>query len=135
MQQHPDIKQLLQIVTEFLRSEIMPNVDGARSFHVRVAANALDIVRREVEQLNAFPVQERERLLALPGLASEGDAPDTDALYERLCDALAEGRLNETDTGLMDFLWELSLHQLAVDQPKYSGYAAGLEAWHAIRGD
>ncbi|MCC5857208.1 MAG: hypothetical protein JJT90_03565 [Ectothiorhodospiraceae bacterium] len=135
MQQHPDITQLLEVVTAFLRSEIMPNVDGARAFHARVAANALDIVRREVEQLRAFPAQERERLLALPGLAGEGDSPGAEVLYERLCDALAEGRLNETDTVVMDFLWELSLHQLAVDQPKYSGYAEGLRAWDAIRGD
>jgi hypothetical protein len=49
MQQHPDITQLLQVVTDFLRAEIMPDLDGARSFHVRVAANALDIVRRELE--------------------------------------------------------------------------------------
>ncbi len=135
MQQHPDITQLLHVVTEFLRTEIMPNVEGARSFHVRVAANALDIVRREVEQLKAFPAEERERLRTIPGLVGVDDAPDTDELYDRLCDALADGRLDENETVLMDFLWELSLHQLAVDQPNYSGYAEGLQTWRAIRGD
>jgi len=57
MQDRPTYDELLVAVERFLRDEVMPNIGGARSFHARVAANVLAIVRRELahqdEQLAA----------------------------------------------------------------------------------
>ncbi len=50
MQDRPTIDELLAAVEYFLDSEIVPNVPGARGFHGRVAANAIRIVRRELER-------------------------------------------------------------------------------------
>ena len=50
MQDRPTIDELLAAVEYFLDTEIVPNVPGARGFHGRVAANAIRIVRRELER-------------------------------------------------------------------------------------
>ena len=50
MQDRPNYDELLGAVERFLDQEIMPNVEGSRRFHARVAANVLRIVRRELER-------------------------------------------------------------------------------------
>ena len=50
MQDRPSYDELLGAVERFLEQEIMPNVEGSRRFHARVAANSLRIVRRELER-------------------------------------------------------------------------------------
>ena len=49
MQDRPSSDELLAAVERFLDSEIVPNVQGSRGFHARVAANSIRIVRREHE--------------------------------------------------------------------------------------
>ncbi len=49
MQDRPTYDELLAAVEHFLDTEIVPNVPGSRGFHARVAANAIRIVRRELE--------------------------------------------------------------------------------------
>ncbi|KKK50539.1 hypothetical protein LCGC14_3124020, partial [marine sediment metagenome] len=48
MQDRPTYDELLAAVERFLSQEIVPNTEGARRFHARVAANVLGIVRREL---------------------------------------------------------------------------------------
>jgi hypothetical protein len=48
MQDRPNQDELLAAVETFLRDDVMPNIAGARSFHARVAANVIGIVRREL---------------------------------------------------------------------------------------
>lgn len=49
MQDQPSAIELVEAVTEFLRNHAMPQLQGHAAFHARVAANALDIVKRELE--------------------------------------------------------------------------------------
>jgi hypothetical protein len=49
MQDRPTSDELLAAIERFLDDEIVPNVPGSRGFHARVAANAIRIVRRELE--------------------------------------------------------------------------------------
>lgn len=49
MQDRPTHDELLAAVERFLDVEIVPNVPGSRGFHARVAANAIRIVRRELQ--------------------------------------------------------------------------------------
>jgi hypothetical protein len=50
VQDRPTFDELLAAVEHFLDTEIVPNVPGARGFHGRVAANAIRIVRRELDR-------------------------------------------------------------------------------------
>ncbi|MBI2914031.1 MAG: hypothetical protein HYY03_08935 [Chloroflexi bacterium] len=50
MQDRPTYDELLAAVERFLDSEILPNVEGSRRFHARVATNVIRIVRRELER-------------------------------------------------------------------------------------
>jgi hypothetical protein len=68
----PDLDALLEAVVEFLRDELLGAVPEERRFHLRVAVNVLEIVRRE---LALGPEQERahrERLRAL-GVADDAE--------------------------------------------------------------
>ncbi|MFZ3034535.1 MAG: DUF6285 domain-containing protein, partial [Parvibaculum sp.] len=48
MQDQPTAIELVDIVAEFIRVHAMPQLTGHAAFHARVAANALDIVKREL---------------------------------------------------------------------------------------
>ena len=49
MQDDPKPTEVLASVAAFLRNELLPEVPPHLAFHVRVAANAVDLVRRELE--------------------------------------------------------------------------------------
>jgi len=49
MQDRPTFDELLAAIEHFLDTEIVPNVPGSRGFHARVSANAIRIIRRELE--------------------------------------------------------------------------------------
>jgi len=88
MQDRPSYDELLGAVERFLEQEIMPNVEGSRRFHARVAANSLRIVRRELER-------EEEQLAAewagLCGLLGEAERPpERAALREAIRSRTAE---------------------------------------------
>ena len=70
MQDRPTFDELLAAVEYFLDTEIVPNVPGARGFHGRVAANAIRIVRRELEREDEALAAEWAGLDALLGPAT-----------------------------------------------------------------
>jgi hypothetical protein len=93
MQDRPTYDELLAAVEYFLDTEIVPNVPGARGFHARVAANAIRIVRRELELDDEQLSAEWAGLDGLLGPAPrpEGRAALRFALRERneaLCEAI-----------------------------------------------
>lgn len=53
MQDRPTFDELLAAVEHFLDTEIVPNIPGSRGFHARVSANAIRIVRRELELVDS----------------------------------------------------------------------------------
>ena len=126
MHNQPSVDALLDIVAEFLRKEVAPRVPGHTAFHTRVAANALDIIRRELALSPASLAAERERLERLLG-----ETGDLETLNRRLCERIASGEIDATTPGLADHLWTVTLDKLAVDQPNYSSY----RAWLARQGE
>ncbi len=101
MQDRPTYDELLAAVERFLSQEIVPNSEGARRFHARVAANVLGIVRRELER-------EEEQLAAewagLDGLLSPAKPPEVraalrEALGARTADLCERIRAGEADAG------------------------------------
>ncbi len=123
MHQRPDMQDLLAAVALFLREQAMPQLPGHAAYHARVAANMVDIVRRQLQLAPAADAQEQQRLRVL--LQSEGSLAE---LNGRLCERLADGRIGLDAPGLAEHLWQTTLDKLAVDQPGYESYRRALDA-------
>lgn len=121
MHNQPSVDALLDIIAEFMRKEAAPRLPGHTAFHARVAANALDIVRRELALSPPALAAERSRLERLLG-----ETGDLETLNRHLCDRIASGEIDTSTPGLVDHLWQVTLDKLAVDQPGYSSYRAWL---------
>lgn len=113
----PSGDKLLEAVIRFLRDEVLPELDGAASFRTRVAANALDLVRREIAGKSVIATDEHERLARL--LGHDGDL---DTLNAELCSAIRDGAVTLATPGLSDHLWATTLDKLAIEQPTYATY-------------
>lgn len=117
MREQPEIDDLLQGVAEFLRQDAMPNLTGRPAFHARVAANAIDLVRRELALGPAADARETARLEALLGHGGE-----LAALNAEFCDRIRADEIGPETPGFAEHLWASTLDKLAVDQPNYGSY-------------
>lgn len=102
----PDAGELLAAVVEFLRDRLAPDVPDEHRYHLRVAVNVLEVVRRE---LALGPEQERahrERLAAL-GVADDAD----------LARRLRSGDLDAA--GVRDAVLASVVDKLLVANPRY----------------
>ncbi|HET9475909.1 MAG TPA: DUF6285 domain-containing protein [Dehalococcoidia bacterium] len=102
MQDRPSYDELLGAIETFLDREIVPNVPGSRGFHARVAANALRIVRRELEHRESQLLAEWQGLDEL--LGGEERPPTLEALAKsldernrRLAERIRGGEADEGD--------------------------------------
>ena len=123
MHQRPDPADLLAAVAIYLREQAMPQLPGHAGYLARVAANALDIVRRQLQQAPAAEAAEWLRLRAL--LQSDGPL---DELHRQLCERIATGEIGLHTPGLAEHLWQTTLDTLAVDQPGYESYRREIQA-------
>lgn len=129
-QDRPTVEELLEAVEEFLRDEAMPRLEGRASFHARVAANVVAIVRRELATGTELDGAERRGLLEL--LA--GDENGSDSLGERstkelareLCRRIRSGAMAPDEPRLREHLWETALGKLSIDNPRYRAYRRAL---------
>ena len=134
MQDLPGPPELMAAVAGFLRHDASPALarhvpgsgadpasagsnGGALAYQARVAANMLDIVRRQAALAPAADADERQRLQSL--LGRDGDLA---TLNQGLADAIASGTLTLATPGLAEHLWRSTLDKLAVDQPAYDTY-------------
>jgi len=102
MNDRPEATELLQAVENFLRQELLPSLEGHLGYQVRVAANVVGMVAREIDSEEAELDAEWTGLMDLLGEASEKPAGRTD-LRAALVDAnrvLVERiRAGEVDSG------------------------------------
>jgi hypothetical protein len=122
MQDQPAPDEILAAIAAFLRNTVILKTDPHTAFQARVAANALDLVRRQLEFGAPGEDAELKRLQALLGHA--GTLPKLNA---ELADALASGAKGLATPGVSAHLSATTLEKLRVDQPNYSGYRAALE--------
>ena len=122
MQDQPKAAALVAAVAEFLRSQALPQLDAHVAYHARVAANALDIVARELTLGPAAAEAEHGRLTAL--LGRDGTLAE---LNQALAAAIESGTLDAATPDLAAHLWATTLDKLAIDQPSYAGYRRALE--------
>jgi len=117
--------ELLRAVERFLEQEVVPQLDGPRRYHARVAANVVAIVAREIETEEAQLQSEWDHLGALLGLREQRPAA-RDALRDAVrarSQALAE-RIRRGDADAGTWRAELIAHlrrtvadKLAVSRP------------------
>jgi len=117
MQDPPTVTELLEATASFLREVAVPQLSGHASFHARVAANALDIVKRELELRPAAERDEQARLRAL--LHTDGSLDELNSLLSR---RIAAGEVSLQTPGVAEHLWATTLAKVAVDQPAYASY-------------
>ena len=121
MQDEPSPAEILAAVAAFLRDVVIPEATPHTGFQARVAANAVDLVARQIALAPAAEAAEHDRLCAL--LGRDGTLADLNAA---LAAALAAGGMSAGDPGVSAHLRATTLAKLAVDQPNYSGYLAVL---------
>jgi hypothetical protein len=122
MMDQPSMRELVDAVREFLELRAMPELKGHTAFHARVAANALAIVTRELDNAPRCAHEELGRLKGL--LRRDGSLED---LNRELCKRIRAGALTLASPGLGDHL-ELTIRdKVAIDQPGYSGLKLALE--------
>jgi hypothetical protein len=124
MQDEPTPQEILDCVTAFLRDVVASKLPPREAFDARVAANALELVRRQMAfDVTAAERDEatRQRLVQL--LGQEGSL---DELNRVLCSRIASGEIGLSNQTLMDHLWTTTLAKVAVDQPTYASYQRSL---------
>jgi hypothetical protein len=123
MQDTPTPAEVLAAVARFLKEEVAPATDGRLSFQARVAANALEMMRRHLDLAPTAEVAEHARLVEL--LHHEGDLM---ALNIELSRRLESGQADLATPGLAEHLWATTLAKMAVDQPTYAAYRDSLNS-------
>jgi len=121
MQDTPNPAEILAAVARFLKDEAAPALSGHLAFQARVAANALEMMRRQIDLGPAAEADELARLKTL--LGQDGDLAKLTAELSR---RIASGEADLETPGLADHLWATTLAKMAVDQPTYAAYRASL---------
>ena len=104
----PTATELLEAVEEFLLGPVTAATDGQVRFHLRVAANALRIVGR---QLHDGAAAEARAAAGLGGLGTAG--------IPELCTEIRAGRFDDREAELFGFLWSSVRDRLAVANPRH----------------
>jgi hypothetical protein len=117
-----DSVELLEAVRQFLREEVLPELDGFKAYNTRVAANALGIVAREIQLGEGIAQLDAEIATAL------GLDPQSGPVTRQIALALRDGAL-QPDSRLLTYLRQRSMRQIEIDNPKYSGLQQGRALW------
>lgn len=104
----PDAFELIDVVGDFLAGEVMDAVEGQLAFHVRVAANALNIAVRELRAAPESGAAHAKRLARF-GCASDRE----------LVDAIRSGALDDRHAELGAELRRMVWDKILVANPRY----------------
>lgn len=110
---HPRTDELAEAVAAWIE-QIRPTLDPRNAFLARVAANALGVIARELQQGPEAEAAAAARLGAL--LGREGDL---ETLNAELCRCIRSGEMTAATPGLVAALKANALDQIAIDQPGY----------------
>jgi hypothetical protein len=109
----PNAADLLAGVIDYLDRELLPTLEGRHRFHVRVAANALAVVKREIELGPGLAEAERARLAAL--LGQDGTL---DNLNRALAERIRLGAIAD-ESKLVEHLKHSIGEALSINNPKW----------------
>jgi len=114
--------ELLEAVRVFLREQVLPELEGYTAYNTRVAANAVGIVARELQQGGAIAALDRDLAQALALDPARGP------VAVQVARGLRDGTL-AADARLLDYLRARTLCAIAIDNPRYSGLAQARALW------
>jgi len=118
MRDRPTIDELLEAVAEFLAADVRPKLDAHTAFRVRVAENAIAIVRRELA--SGATADERERA----GLQTLLNSDETDIAKLNLQAARLAFAGFYDDPGprhaFIATMRRIVADKLAIDNPRYA---------------
>ncbi|MGH8595359.1 MAG: DUF6285 domain-containing protein [Gammaproteobacteria bacterium] len=117
----PRTEELLASARDFLRDEVVAHTEKRVAFLARVAANALDIARREIK---IGPEAQRRELARLRELV--GASEDLEVGRWRLIERIRQRTIDLDDPAFEYHLRSTVLNQALIDQPTYSGCVAAL---------
>jgi aminoglycoside phosphotransferase (APT) family kinase protein len=117
LQDSPSATRLLDVTAEFLQHEVMPQLTGRSAFHVRVAANVLRIVGREVALTPQHAAPDRAALATL--VDSAGNDADARTLLAQLAARIRAGDHDARDAELRDVLAAITARKLAIANPRH----------------
>jgi len=118
----PRLDELVVSVRDFLRGDVMNQTQGRTNFMARVASNSMDIVLRDLMVGDIHRQRELERLRQL--LSVDGDL---ESLRWQLVNGLRDETIPLNLPGLAEHLRATVVNQVAIDQPRYSGFKTALE--------
>jgi hypothetical protein len=113
MQDRPYASEAIAAVVEHLRGEVLPTLSGQHAYSVRVAANLLAIVDRE---LASGAELDRAELKRLHELLGEGRLEE---LNERLARGLRDGTVDVGSAAVLEHLRLTARDRLQVANPRY----------------
>ena len=129
MSAHQNIKQqdegtasLLTAVQGFLEQDLLPNLQGYDKYQTRVAINTLKIAERAL-RLDPKLKQLDESNLPRFGIAVEDG-------IAALAEKIADNSVSQSPE-LLTYLKQRTLLQMAINSPKYWGYAQAKKNWEA----
>jgi hypothetical protein len=105
---------ILATIRAYLEQEILPGLRDDKWFNVKVAANMLATIERELRQGPAADAAEHARLAALTG--TEGALAD---LNRVLAHAIRDGKVAIDDPRLLDHLRRTTADALAINNPQW----------------
>ena len=117
-----DSEELLAAVRAFLKSEVLGELEGFKAYQLRVAANALGIVERELALGDAVVALDREMAAMLQIDSSAEPLP-------RIIAQRLKMRSLVLDEHLLSYLRQRAQLVLAIDNPRYSGLQQSLQRW------
>lgn len=123
----PRADELISAVSDFLRDQVMTETEGRTSFLSRVSANSLDIIGREFDLLPENRRREHAALLTFFCCDAADNDADLENLRWRLVHALRDESQPLDDKFLKSYLRNTVVNQVAIDQPRYSGFQQALE--------
>jgi hypothetical protein len=107
MHGRPTAAELAEAVQEFLRTELMPVLEGRLRFHTLVAANVLATLQRELEQTG----EQEQHDARLNALGAQDDAD--------LAARIRAGELDDRMGELVAALRQDAVARVLVANPKY----------------
>lgn len=114
--------ELLAAVSQFLREDVLPELDGFKAYNTRIAANALGIVGRELA-MGAGLVKIDTGIAASLGLDAQAGP-----IARQIAIGLRDGTMT-ADGQMLAYLKERTLLSIAIDNPKYSGLRQARVLW------
>ncbi len=120
----PTTAELIEAVTEFLATEVDPEVTAPDvKFRLRVARNVLDIVARECRTGLEHDRREEIALQELLGQEFLGKkTSDLSHLNEALCERLRRGDFDNRLEEALPVLTDITMDKLSIDNPRFSTF-------------